>query len=75
MKTQIVKSENLLHIYSLHPKINSILRTLVALHGSKNLWPAVSDFVLHDEAAKNLSSKEIWELYQLTKWIVLGGAN
>jgi hypothetical protein len=71
MKIQILRSEYLNQTYSQNAKINSILRTLVALNGKSGLWTAVSEYVSTPEAAC-LSADEIWELYQTTKWVTYG---
>ena len=67
---QKVKSEDLEDMYSMNQKVNSVIRTLVALHGTEELFKRVYDFTATDEA-KELSSEEVYELYRAAKWAQL----
>jgi hypothetical protein len=68
---QRIKSESLCEIYSCNPKINSVIRTLYALHGKKHLWKAVADY-LYSPEAQFFTESEIAELYEVTKWVIYG---
>ena len=71
MKVQRTPSLEL-STYSMNMKINSVLRTLIALNGKEQLWTAVVNYVQHEGGVDQLTQEEIWELYQLTKLIVSG---
>lgn len=58
--------------YSANAKINSVMRTLIALHGYKHIWTHVSDYI-DSEEGRWLSADELWNLYQSTKWVSLIG--
>lgn len=68
MMFQRTPSHKLLDIYSVNPKVNSIIRTLIALHGKTKLWDAVTSYVLTKDA-NELTHTETWELYQAAKWV------
>lgn len=72
LPVQKVKSEHIRNVYSINPKVNSIIRTLIALNGTQKLWPAVSDFVYTTEG-QEMTFEEIQQLYQTTKYVMWVG--
>jgi hypothetical protein len=53
--------------YSANDKINSIVRTLVALYGKENLLRMVTEFTFKPEG-QALNADECYELFQAVKW-------
>lgn len=69
MKTlfQRLPSSKLQARYSVNPKVNSVLRTLAAMHGHSKLFSHVSEY-LRTEGTLHFTPEETFELYQAAKW-------
>lgn len=67
MKTQVIRSEKLAALYSINPKVNSLVRTLVALNGYDNLTKHAFFFFMSPDGA-DFTSDEIYETYQAIKF-------
>lgn len=67
IKCQIIKSEKLCLTYSVNTRVNSVVRTLVALNGYDNLTKHAFFFLLSDEG-KEFSTEDTFELYQSVKF-------
>ena len=71
--TQLTPTSQL-KIYSSNPKVNSVLRTLIAFHGYTHIFTHVQEF-LNTKEGKELSDSESWELFQAAKWAQFGDKN
>lgn len=63
------------NLVSANAKINKAFHIVKQKYepSNKSLWGAVSEYIMHDEHARNLTDKEIQEMFSLTKYIELGG--
>ena len=66
LPVQIIHSE-CLREYSTNPKLNHILRTLIAFNGYNTLFMNIQNYINSEEGAA-LTDKETWELYTAAKW-------